>query len=261
MKKELLVTLLKKDIAELAQMTDGFNELDFFPVALLNLAKDKADNIKKCLDELSVLSKTKTQHSVKIEPEISSQTTVAPEIVDTPSNSEVIEVEVPTPIETPKVMEQKNEDIVATQPIEEEKIEKEEPVEDENVEEDGFCDNEEEEYDDSDDLLEESESVEISFAEVKANEKETSLQSMTRSDQLQNQKVEDIKQAISIGDRFLFQRELFKNSGELLSKTITAINACRTIDEAQSYLRKKFNWDYENPTTERFMQIVARKFN
>ena len=37
--------------------------------------------------------------------------------------------------------------------------------------------------------------------------------------------VEDIRQAISLGDRFLFQRELFAGNGELMQKTLDEINS------------------------------------
>ena len=44
--------------------------------------------------------------------------------------------------------------------------------------------------------------------------------------------VEDIRQAISLGDRFLFQRELFAGNGELMQKTLDEINSLNSLSEA-----------------------------
>ena len=41
MSKELIVTLLRKDIAELSQLTDGFEQLEIFPPVLLRLFTPK----------------------------------------------------------------------------------------------------------------------------------------------------------------------------------------------------------------------------
>jgi hypothetical protein len=49
--------------------------------------------------------------------------------------------------------------------------------------------------------------------------------------------VEDIRQAISLGDRFLFQRELFAGNGELMQKTLDEINTLSSLSEAMDYVR------------------------
>ena len=77
---------------------------------------------------------------------------------------------------------------------------------------------------------------------------------------LANKKVDDIKQAISIGDRFRFQRELFANNGEDLNKTINYINQLATFDEAVTFLKAKYKWSDDNETANDFLNIVKRKF-
>ena len=42
MNKEIIVKLLQKDISELAQLTQGFDEMDVLPAILLQLAQQKA---------------------------------------------------------------------------------------------------------------------------------------------------------------------------------------------------------------------------
>lgn len=75
-----------------------------------------------------------------------------------------------------------------------------------------------------------------------------------------NKKIADIKQAISIGDRFRFQRELFKGNGEEMNRTLNYINQLATFDEASSFLMSKYSWDKANESVEDFLQIVRRRF-
>ncbi|HRZ96659.1 MAG TPA: hypothetical protein P5084_03820 [Paludibacter sp.] len=78
---------------------------------------------------------------------------------------------------------------------------------------------------------------------------------------LANKKIDDIKQAISIGDRFRFQRELFNGNGEDMNKTLHYINQLASYDEAMAFLKTKYKWDKDNESAEDFSQIVKRKFN
>lgn len=73
-------------------------------------------------------------------------------------------------------------------------------------------------------------------------------------------KVDSIKKAISIGDRFLFQRELFKNDAPLYAKTIAELDALSSLDEATAYINKRFSWDPESQTYELFMNVLKRRW-
>lgn len=72
--------------------------------------------------------------------------------------------------------------------------------------------------------------------------------------------VQDIRQAISLGDRFLFQRELFGGNGEKMQKTLDQLNACADYAEAESYVDSNFSWDKENTTTKLFFNVLHRRF-
>ena len=72
--------------------------------------------------------------------------------------------------------------------------------------------------------------------------------------------VADLKHAISLGDRFLFQRELFSQNGELMQKTLEALNGMPNIDGALAYLDKHFDWDKESPTFALFLNALHRRF-
>ena len=72
--------------------------------------------------------------------------------------------------------------------------------------------------------------------------------------------VEDIRRAISIGDRFLFQRELFQQNAELMQKTLDALNVAESFDAAMAYIDKHFNWDKEAASYQQFLVTLHRRF-
>ena len=72
--------------------------------------------------------------------------------------------------------------------------------------------------------------------------------------------ISNIRDAISIGDRFLFQRELFRQDGELMNKTIDHLNQLSSLSEAKAYIEKKFNWSQDNPAYELFINILKRRW-
>lgn len=72
-------------------------------------------------------------------------------------------------------------------------------------------------------------------------------------------KISDIKQAISLGDRFLFQRELFKNNGEAYYKALQDLNALSSLEEAEAYIAK-FGWDKESNAYQLFHNLLKRRW-
>ncbi len=73
--------------------------------------------------------------------------------------------------------------------------------------------------------------------------------------------IDDLRKAISIGDRFLFQRELFASDGEKMNKTIDILNKMQSIDEAVTYIEKHFHWESDSQTTQLFMSFLNRRFS
>ena len=71
--------------------------------------------------------------------------------------------------------------------------------------------------------------------------------------------VDDIRQAISLGDRFLYQRELFGQNAELMQRTLTELNALGSFDEAMNYIAQ-FNWDQESNSYQQFIVTLHRRF-
>ena len=72
--------------------------------------------------------------------------------------------------------------------------------------------------------------------------------------------VDDIRQAISLGDRFLYQRELFGQNAELMQRTLTEINGLKSFDEAMSYINSHFQWDTESNSYQQFVVSLHRRF-
>ena len=71
--------------------------------------------------------------------------------------------------------------------------------------------------------------------------------------------VTDIRQAVSIGDRFLFQRELFGGNAEKQQQTLTELNSLHSFDEAVAFI-ERFGWDKQSPTHELFINVLRRRF-
>jgi len=71
--------------------------------------------------------------------------------------------------------------------------------------------------------------------------------------------VSDIRQAVSIGDRFLFQRELFAGNAEKLQQTLTELNNLHSLDEAVAFV-EQFAWDKQSSTYELFLNVLRRRF-
>ena len=90
---------------------------------------------------------------------------------------------------------------------------------------------------------------------------EPSPRPMPQQTSLFGSAVEDIRQAISLGDRFLFQRELFAGNGELMQKTLDEINSLNSLSEAMDYVLDNFEWDKESTAVQLFENVLKRRFS
>ena len=96
---------------------------------------------------------------------------------------------------------------------------------------------------------------------VADEEKVVSEESVAPKANLYGKPVDDIKQAIALGDRFLFQRELFRQNVELMQRTFADINALHSFNEAIAYLDRHFDWDKESNTYALFLTALHRRFS
>jgi len=286
MNRKLIVTLLHKNIEELSMITESFMEMEEYPAAIVHIAKRKTEDIQLLIEQLAGVSEEKKLSIItKQVPE----TTV---INNNQPNSAVIA--------TPEIPVEKNNipEVVIPQPItikEEEKALEPETFEAEvEIEEITSTTVETQE---PDTLVETTKTTETFTAELKSesapeatkieeieiktvteetrkttiadkiiqptvsrNEAHSKNNDNSLSASIANKKISDIKTAISIGDRFRFQRELFRGNGEDMNKTLNYINQLATFDEVHSFLQSKYSWDEENDNVEDFYQIAKRKF-
>ena len=286
MNRKLIGTLPHKNIEALSMITESFMEMEEYPAAIVHIAKRKTEDIQLLIEQLAGVSEEKKLSIItKQVPE----TTV---INNNQPNSAVIA--------TPEIPVEKNNipEVVIPQPItikEEEKAPEPETFEAEvEIEEITSTTVETQE---PDTLVETTKTTETFTAELKSesapeatkieeieiktvteetrkttiadkiiqptvsrNEAHSKNNDNSLSASIANKKISDIKTAISIGDRFRFQRELFRGNGEDMNKTLNYINQLATFDEVHSFLQSKYSWDEENDNVEDFYQIAKRKF-
>lgn len=225
MNKDVLVLLLQKDIKELQALTEGFENLEKIPNPILKLAQSKADNIIEALEKLEVLQ----------------QYNLGKQNLQSDKNDFSIDLEE----ETIQILEETEEEVVSELILEE----KREEIE--------LLEN---------DFPEENKSDETNISSEKNVSPNVTLNDVLSANNSNvindsaSQKVEDIRQAINVGDRFRFQRELFNGNGEMLNKTLLYINQLATFAEAESFLLSKFKWNVEDEHVVDFLQIVKRRF-
>lgn len=146
-------------------------------------------------------------------------------------------VEIPEEIPAEAVEEPIAEEPIAEEPIAEEPI-VEEPIAEEPIVEDP-----------------------VAEEPVADEEKVVAEETVAPKANLYGKPVDDIKQAIALGDRFLFQRELFRQNVELMQRTFADINALHSFNEAIAYLDKHFDWDKESNTYALFLTALHRRFS
>ncbi len=266
MNRKLLVTLLRKDIQELDMITEGFMEMNEYPKAIISLAQRKADDIQSYIRQLAEIKAEPTaEHVIPAEieiPEIKSESisSAAPAIsepiieqtIEEEVEAEVILAEDLEIIETPvEVVEQEDtttgmlveiiDETPAEQPVQQESVQTEtKPA--------------------SDEIRRTVLSERATNNGVTSRNEALSKEDHSLGAILANKKIDDIKQAINIGDRFRFQRELFKGNGEDMNKTLNYINQLATFVEVQAFLQSKYNWAENNESADDFYHIVKRRF-
>ncbi|MFQ3576575.1 MAG: hypothetical protein SNJ77_09080 [Cytophagales bacterium] len=81
--------------------------------------------------------------------------------------------------------------------------------------------------------------------------------------EIQN-KVLDIKSALTVNQKFMFINHLFKGEATEFDKAVTKINALNNYDDAITFLLEnyavKYGWDTDNEQVEELFELVGRKF-
>jgi hypothetical protein len=105
----------------------------------------------------------------------------------------------------------------------------------------------------------------IETFEKKTINDQASLVSDSLQDYHQRTKIESIRAAISLNQRFLFINNLFGGNVQAFSSAIDELEACRTFSDAKEQMIKnfmpKYQWDIKSPEAEEFFDILKRRFN
>lgn len=269
MNRELIVSLLKKNIDELILITEGFMEMTEYPSAIINLAKNKTDDIRAYIDMLGDVKIEKIPVMPQETKENISTEVVLPEVTVYPEVDDEERAEKEEE-EEENIREKTEAEKTRTEQVDTEEVVDTEQETIPHMEQEQIPEQIPEEKSDPEVIPHEEAHAEpekkITLGEKIGQQGISRNDLHARNDQndlnasIANKKITDIRQAISLGDRFRFQRELFRNNGEEMNKMLSYINMLATYEEIVAFLQSKYNWPEDNPAAIDFYQIVKRKF-
>ncbi|MGQ1946132.1 hypothetical protein ACT3CD_03385 [Geofilum sp. OHC36d9] len=254
MEKEALIKIVLQDIKELETLVSTFSGTENIPAVYIQLAQSKTKVIQ---DELSLIN--------TLEP---STSTSKEKIIPTPENKKTPEETVPEaeneiqsepapPKEAPKPQAKTTAPITIESHEEEVAVPKETNIVESADEQPG-------EKAKTPAPAPASSVRQAVIGEVLGKNNKSVLDILAdqkkSSDQAYQPSVPDLRKAIGINDRFLFQRELFKGSAELYNQTLDQLNSMQDLGSALSFLKTNFNWDTTSETYEMFIKTVKRRF-
>ncbi len=85
----------------------------------------------------------------------------------------------------------------------------------------------------------------------------------TIADKISHAKLDDLKSAIDISDKFLFIRSLFDNEVSAYNESIEKFNSMNSHNDAIifiQHLAHKYNWDEDSDIYNKFVSIIERRF-
>ncbi len=229
MTEETYIALIQKDIRELSLIAEGLNETGFPTPTVIRLASDKAVDIVNNLQRLSEY-KQQREATIAEEEERERQQLIAEE-----EQRRITEEE-----------ERKRQQLIAEQ-----EKQKQTPHSTSSHTQKTLIDR-------TEIRPTKTESV-IGTRETKV-ERIISQNKKALADRMANTKIESLRKAISMGDRFRFQRELFDNNAETMNAAIDSIDACSDIYAAEDFINDHFDWDPENETVRDFLILLSRRF-
>ena len=85
----------------------------------------------------------------------------------------------------------------------------------------------------------------------------------TIADKISHARLDDLKSAIDISDKFLFIRALFDNEVSAYNESIEKFNSMTSHNDAIifiQHLAHKYNWDEDSDICNKFVSIIERRF-
>ncbi len=84
------------------------------------------------------------------------------------------------------------------------------------------------------------------------------------SDKLSRKRIENLKAAIGINDKFSFINHLFDGSSDDYNEALEYLENCGNYTEAETYVKNqlssKFSWEQDNPAMPRFMEFLEKRY-
>jgi hypothetical protein len=101
------------------------------------------------------------------------------------------------------------------------------------------------------------------FLEKEPPTKQTLPEDQSLLSKMSHTKIVDLKRSIAMNDRFIFIKELFKNDFDTYNRSISDLNGCENMQQAEQYLaqlKQQYEWEEENETAQYFIALIGRKF-
>jgi len=96
------------------------------------------------------------------------------------------------------------------------------------------------------------------------NDRFTTQQKTSLAEVLQKRKIENIKNHISINQRFMFINELFGGDTNIYNQALERVDNCQSMNEALDYLQQNHvrqqQWEMESEEVAEFMDVLAKKY-
>ncbi|MFM9840210.1 MAG: hypothetical protein ACKVOQ_18230 [Cyclobacteriaceae bacterium] len=84
----------------------------------------------------------------------------------------------------------------------------------------------------------------------------------TLADNLARQKSSKLKDSLTINQKFMFTKILFKGDFEIFSEAVDHIDTLETLNHALAYVGENYpEWDRESEEYEEFLEVLGKRFN
>ena len=241
MSKEVYIALIQKDIKELDVIAQGLYETDFPSPTVIKLASSKAMDIVNNLQRVSTVKQEESKAEKENQEKLAAEAKAKAEREE----QERLAAEAKA-----KAEREEQERLAAEAKAKAEREEQERLAAEAKAKAAAII----------------NDHNKHSIIEEKIGNLESKVEQMSKekggsmADKIASSKISSIKSAISIADRFRFQRELFSGNADLMNSTLDRLDACSTIEEAEDIINDFTEWNPENENVNDFLKLLGRRF-
>ena len=241
MSKEVYIALIQKDIKELDVIAQGLYETDFPSPTVIKLASSKAMDIVNNLQRLSTVKQEESKAEKENQEKLAAEAKAKAE----KEEQERLAAEAKA-----KAEREEQERLAAETKAKAEREEQERLAAEAKAKAAAII----------------NDHNKHSIIEEKIGNLESKVEQMSKekggsmADKIASSKISSIKSAISIADRFRFQRELFGGNADLMNSTLDRLDACSTIEEAEDIINDFTEWNPEDENVNDFLKLLGRRF-